>query len=177
MENTPEDHVQFETEHVKVLTDSVTGYDVITMAKAPTGVLVVPRRSVRGIAEFGFVTQYRHAPGFETLEFPRGGVDPGETFAEGGIRELREETGYEVNLDSGVNLGPIWADTGILRVDMRALMYTVHGEPSAAEEGITTTWLSVGEVLGAIKYNKVICGLTLGAWAKVQAGAYDRVPY
>lgn len=178
MEITPEDHVQFETEHVRVLTDAITGYDVVTMAKNPQGVVVVPRRSVRGITEFGFVRQYRHTARTETLEFPRGGVDPGETYAEGGIRELREETGYEVDPESGVLLGPLWPDSGILRSDIVALMYTVNSaRPVSVEEDIQTTWLSVGEILGAIMRNKIVCGLTLGAWAKVTANAYDRMPY
>lgn len=40
------------------------------------------------------VRQYRHGLGRETLEFPAGGVDPGEAHAAAARRELGEETGY-----------------------------------------------------------------------------------
>ena len=39
------------------------------------------------------VRQYRHAAGKYLLEIPAGGVEPGETFAEGAERELEEEIG------------------------------------------------------------------------------------
>lgn len=40
------------------------------------------------------VRQYRHGLGRETLEFPAGGVDPGEAHGDAARRELLEETGY-----------------------------------------------------------------------------------
>lgn len=38
---------------------------------------------------------YRHGPGMVTWSIPAGYVHPGESPLEAGIRELREETGYE----------------------------------------------------------------------------------
>jgi ADP-ribose pyrophosphatase len=43
------------------------------------------------------VRQYRHGLERETLEFPAGGVDPGEPHAEAAVRELLEETGYQAS--------------------------------------------------------------------------------
>ena len=43
------------------------------------------------------VRQYRPAVEHETLEFPSGLVDPGETPAAAAARELLEETGYEAS--------------------------------------------------------------------------------
>lgn len=44
--------------------------------------------------ELVMVEQYRHGLGRPTLEIPGGAVEPGEDPKIGGLRELREETGY-----------------------------------------------------------------------------------
>jgi len=41
------------------------------------------------------VEQHRHGAALDFLEIPGGSTDPGESAAEAGPRELREETGYE----------------------------------------------------------------------------------
>lgn len=43
------------------------------------------------------VRQWRQALNRQVLELPAGKVDPGETFKEAAIRELKEETGYTAN--------------------------------------------------------------------------------
>lgn len=175
-----EDQILFQTQHVQVKTERTTGYDMVTFP-SPAGAVVVPRRSARGLAYFGFVTQFRHTTLTETLEFPRGGALTGETHLEAAARELAEETGHIVEPDRGVDLGPIWPDTGILRSDVRAAMFTITGlpgvpSPDETEGDITFCWLSVGEVLGAIASSRIVCGMTLSAWAKVTARRLDIAP-
>ena len=58
---------------------------------APEWVNVVP---VTADGEVVMVHQYRHGSREITLETPGGMVDPGESPAEAGARELLEETGY-----------------------------------------------------------------------------------
>jgi ADP-ribose pyrophosphatase len=41
------------------------------------------------------IQQYRHPAGQSLLELPAGLIDPGESAIETGLRELKEETGYE----------------------------------------------------------------------------------
>lgn len=65
-----------------------TGGAVLIIAKlVPSGKLILIR-------------QFRPPTGKTVLEFPAGLVDPGETFEEAAVRELREETGYCGVIDS-----------------------------------------------------------------------------
>lgn len=50
------------------------------------------------------VEQYRHPGGDIFLEIPAGKVEEGETYAEGIVREVREETGY-VSMQQPILLG------------------------------------------------------------------------
>ena len=175
-----EDQILFQTQRVQVKTEHTTGYDLVTFPN-PAGAVVVPRRNARGEAYFGFVTQFRHTTLSETLEFPRGGAKEGETHLEAAARELAEETGHIVEPERGIDLGEIWPDTGILRSDVRASLFTITGlpgvpNPDETEGDIQFRWLSVGHVLGAIAANRVVCGMTLSAWAKVTARHLDIVP-
>lgn len=47
-----------------------------------------------GSREFLMVRQWRHGAEMESLEFPGGVIDEGETPEEAAVRELREETGH-----------------------------------------------------------------------------------
>lgn len=44
------------------------------------------------------VNQYRNALERNTIEIPAGGLNAGETFKEAAIRELEEETGYQIEV-------------------------------------------------------------------------------
>ncbi len=69
------------------------------------------------------IAQYRHGTDKVTLEIPGGVLEPGETPADGGARELVEETGF----------------TG----DPPVLLGTVHPNP-AIQDNACTTWLVTG---------------------------------
>lgn len=175
-----DDRLQVRTDRVLVLAEKNTGFDLVTFPN-PTGAVVVPRRNARGLAYFGFVSQFRHTTLTTTLEFPRGGAREGEVHRAASARELAEETGHIVDPERGIDLGELWPDTGIMRTDVRAMMFTITGlpgvpTPDETEGDMQFHWLSVGEILGAIAANRIVCGMTLSAWAKVTAHGYDKVP-
>lgn len=160
--------VHFSGSHLQVVQDRDTGWDVVvTVAKA--GAIAVPRRSVRGITEFGFVRQFRHTLHAVTLELPRGGVDDGESGAEGAARELLEETGCRADADRSRFLGTVWPDNGILRSAVEVHLFTVTDDSAPVEEDITTVWLQAGQIDAAIRAGEITCGMTLSAWALVLA--------
>ncbi|WP_413204339.1 NUDIX hydrolase [Rhodospirillum sp. A1_3_36] len=71
---------------------------------AQNGALVVP---VTPAGELVLIRQYRPVLGRWTLEFPAGGVDPGETAETAIARELLEETGYRCAELMEVYQGPL----------------------------------------------------------------------
>jgi 8-oxo-dGTP pyrophosphatase MutT (NUDIX family) len=83
------------------------GFDV---AVSPPGVIVV---AVTPDDEIVLVEQYRVPLRRVSLEMPAGVVDDGEEPTEAGVRELREETGFEGGdpiLLGTISLNPSWQD-------------------------------------------------------------------
>jgi ADP-ribose pyrophosphatase YjhB (NUDIX family) len=111
---------------------------------------------VIGDDEAMLLAHWNDGPGRTAWTLPGGGLDPGEHPADAAVREVREETGYEVELDELIGVdsivipadqrptadGPVQA----LRIVYRA--HVVGGELTAEADGSTdeAAWFSPREV-------------------------------
>jgi len=72
------------------------------------------------------VRQYRPPLKAYTIEFPAGLIDAGETAAEAAVREMKEETGYEVTVDTVLPASAL--DGGVGETTMKIVLCKLDGE-------------------------------------------------
>ncbi len=119
--------------------------------------------------EVALVPAFRYPVAAVSLEFPRGGAEPGETPVETGCRELAEETGLTAT--TGEVVGTVHADTGLIETPVTIVRLQVtdrRGGANRAEElesFADPVWLDRAGVLAAISAGQLRCGLTLAALA------------
>ena len=88
----PSDHRILTVRHDRVVNPRTNTEHEMVVLENPEWVNLIARTPDD---ELVMVEQYRHGSGTVELEIPGGMVDEGETPLESGLRELREETGYE----------------------------------------------------------------------------------
>jgi 8-oxo-dGTP diphosphatase len=123
-----------------------------------TGSRVHRRRAVRALVADAAGRYLLLAESGGGLKFPGGGVDPGEDDATTLARELREETGYALERDLGVELvvherRPGLEPDVVLEMESRYHRATVGArgdadlQPDEAALGLTAVWLDLDEAL------------------------------
>lgn len=94
------------------------------------GVVMVP---VFDNGDF-LLVRLRRAPAIGlSLEFPRGGIESGESTTEGAIREMLEETGYVIHPQDVFPLGELAPETATVNGTMSILLVRIS---ASAPEGI-----------------------------------------
>ena len=122
---------------------------------SPDGVIVL---AITDQNQIILVRQFRPALSKYTLEFPAGGIDPGETPAEAAARELPEETGYKCQTLEPLGMGHIMLNRH------RSLLHAFFARA-------TRPWAGVSEPKGT----KVQL-MTLGRFkGMVLSGKFDQI--
>jgi 8-oxo-dGTP diphosphatase len=108
---------------------------------------VVRRKGANGV-EIAVV----HRPRYDDWSLPKGKLDPGETWEEAALREVREEIGLDCTL--GEELPPVaYQDRkGRDKVVRYWLMEVRGGEFAANEEVDEMRWLGVDEAAALLTY-------------------------
>lgn len=103
------------------------------------------------------VRQYRHPIGEVILETPGGFIDPGEDFATGMKRELREETGYA--FDNIEYVGRVAANPGVLNNYTELFLATGGIKQQAQQldhsEEIEVVEISLDELTGMLMRQEI----------------------
>ncbi len=116
------------------------------------------------------VEQYRFGAGVLSLEFPAGILEPGEDPATGGLRELREETGYD-SADAEA-VGFVWANPALQ--DNRQHAILARGCRRAADphqdegEDVHVRLVTPDELRALIRDGTIRHALALATWFLVQ---------
>ena len=120
--------------------------------------------------ELVMVEQYRHGSGTVELEIPGGMVDEGETPLESGLRELREETGYEG--EHARILGSLLANPAIMNNQVHTVLVEnclkKHELDWDAGEDIALRLIPVADIprlirAGQIRHSIIVAALHLFA--------------
>lgn len=136
------------------------------LTQAPyVGIFAVNNRGLIPI-----VKQYRPCVEQYTWELPAGTVDTGETQEEAARRELREETGFEVQ--QLTYLGNFFPDTGRLQIESHAFFARVSDSQvrPPSESGLTVRLVSHAELKQLILSGEFKHQIHLAIYALVLTG-------
>lgn len=132
----------------------------------PGNVMLVP---VLPDGRVVLIRQSRYLLGKESIEFPAGGISPGETAVEAAQKELLEETGYRAS--DFIKIGVFQGLIGMFD-DLSHVFIAQVGEQSQQQlddtEDIEVFYRRADEFDEMIRRNEIVDGQTLATWALVR---------
>lgn len=139
------------------------------------GVVIVPLMHAAGTAHLGLAIQHRWAAQEHTIEFPRGGVDPGEEPLQAAYRELSEETGIPASsVLAHLDAGTIRPDAGMLTNQISVHLMVIDPREAGhqyvePDTGLRFRWSPLADVHDMIACGALSCSITMSAYLLSQA--------
>ncbi len=93
-----------------------------------------------------------HRPRYDDWSLPKGKLDPGETFEQAAVREVREETGLECELGEELSSTSYHDRKGRSKLVRYWLMDPVGGEFAPNDEVDELRWLTPAEAAELLTY-------------------------
>jgi len=93
-----------------------------------------------------------HRAHYGDWTFPKGKLEPGETWEQAALREVEEETGLRCELEAF--LGSTFYDVGAGRKEVRWWSMASLDDPSAAHEVDAVRWASPDEARALLTYDR-----------------------
>jgi 8-oxo-dGTP diphosphatase len=93
-----------------------------------------------------------HRPRYDDWSLPKGKLDPGETWEEAALREVREETGFECSLGRELSSTRYHDRKGRSKLVRYWLMDVVRGEFTPNDETDELRWLTPAEAAPLLTY-------------------------
>ena len=95
-----------------------------------------------------------HRPKYDDWTFPKGKLDPGESFEEAALREVREETGFECELDEELEPTTYHDRHGREKVVRWWAMTVVRGEFEPNDEVDELRWVTPDQARELLTYER-----------------------
>ena len=159
--------------------------EYVDICQNPNGGQIFVKEKYKGIVVLpvdytGNILLLRHKRYVEKepmLEIPRGIMNSGETYIQGGIRELYEETNIKVSEEDVTELGRVHADSGLLNEDTVVVLAKTREFNDlkcndANEKIVGHAVVTIMELADLIHKNEITDGFTLAAFSMFIAEDY-----
>lgn len=136
------------------------GYFIIKEAQAVNGVVAIPTLADGRLM---LADLRRRAIGGQSIEFPRGAIDAGESPCDAAARELLEETGWQASQVR--QLGLLHSNTSLIASAVAVCQVEITEQQAGATDGEVdkVLWVSRQELLAMIAAGRITDGHTLSA--------------
>ena len=106
-----------------------------------------------GVVTRGGMIALVHRPRYDDWSFPKGKLDPGETWEECALREVREEIGLRCRLGAELPSTSYRDNKGRAKVVRYWRMEPLDGEFVPSDEVDEMRWLAPGDAEGLLSYD------------------------